>query len=267
MIRKAMNFTSPALRVLLGSHHSPTSDHPMRFLSRPLHVPLWLLLVAVAPAMADSRAKAEAPPLAAIGWLGHGKAPDAGTANCSGVLIAPDIVITADHCLTDGKTGQAVDPAGLTFAAGLGGAKPAARRHGKAIWLPPKDPLTPTGSILGYALGLLQLDRPLSADEAPPMPMARTAPLAGTRVVMVGYPRTAPDRPALQDDCRITLHDLPVIAMNCDAVSGFSGGAVLAQEGNRWVLTAVLVAQATNAANYGAIALIPPPDVAQALEP
>ena len=267
MIRKGMNFTSPALRVLLGSHHSPTSDHPMRFLSRPLHVPPWLLCVAVVAAMADSRAQAEAPPLAAIGWLGHGTAPKAGTANCSGVLITPDIVITADHCLTDGKTGQAADPAGLTFAAGLGGPKPATLRHGKAIWLPAKDPLAPEGSILDYALGLLRLDRAISADEAPPIPLATTAPLAGTRVVMVGYPRTAPDRPALQDDCRITLHDLPVIAMNCDAVSGFSGGAVLAQEGNRWVLSAILVAQATNAANYGAIARVPPPGVAQALAP
>lgn len=233
----------------------------MRFLPWPAR--LALCLAVAAPAATGLGAEEPALPLAAIGWLGH-DGPAAGLANCTGVLIAPDVVVTADHCLIDPASGAPAPARSLTFIAGLDGTASAATRRGRAIALAPgAAPASPTG----YAPALLLLDSPVAADLAQPLPIAAGALSLGAATVTVGYPRQAQDRPVVQHGCLVMLTNPPAIGLNCDAVSGFSGGAVLKLEDGAWTLAAIIVAEARKSEDTRAIAHSLGPGLLRGLAP
>lgn len=195
-------------------------------------------------------------PLSAVGWLGHGGGPDAGRANCTGVLIAPDMVITADHCLTKGKDGTPADPRTLTFIAGLSGNDSAAKRRGTEIWLAPAFPPGIAARPFGD-LGLLRLESPIAGDVARPVTVPPRGVQPGERLTVIGYPRADQTHASLLPACTVTHHAPPVVGLDCAAVSGFSGGAALALRDGEWTLGAVIVARARLAPNVRAIGLMP----------
>jgi V8-like Glu-specific endopeptidase len=223
----------------------------MRFLPCPAWLALFLALAV--PAGSGLGAEEPALPLAAIGWLGH-DGPAAGLANCTAVLIAPDVAVTADHCLIDPSTGAPAPAQSLTFIAGLDGQASAATRRGRAIVLAAETAPAAAASPKGYAPALLLLESPVAADLARPLPTAAGALSPGAATVTVGYPRQAQDRPVVQHGCLVTLASPPAIGLTCDAVSGFSGGAVLTLEDGAWTLAAIIVAEARSSEDTRTIA-------------
>jgi len=210
-------------------------------------------------------AAADAPdPFAAVGWLGYGAGPKAGTPACSGVLIAPQIVLTAAHCVIDPKTGAARNLATMTFAPGMRGGHGVTSRHGTAAYvlpmLPPGAGLDETANIAA-----VWLDSPVPADLALPMDIAPNAVEPGQDLVTIGYPRTDPENPVRQEGCRIAEEVPPVIGLTCGAVSGFSGGAVMVHAGDKWQLAAIMVAQASQNPDFRLIAVAIPPDLVDRL--
>ncbi|WP_367153196.1 serine protease, partial [Leisingera sp. F5] len=55
------------------------------------------------------------------GWEAVGRLNIGGRAMCTASLIAPDMVLTAAHCMYDIRNGRAVNPRSLKFEAGLNG--------------------------------------------------------------------------------------------------------------------------------------------------
>jgi len=55
----------------------------------------------------------------ARGWEAVGRLDLDGRGFCTGALIAPDLVLTAAHCMFDRASGSEVDPSRIEFHAGL----------------------------------------------------------------------------------------------------------------------------------------------------
>ncbi len=107
-----------------------------------------------------------------------------GTTRCSGALVAPDVVLTAAHCL-EGQTTGITDSVLIGSSVAAGGALVAVAG---AVVHPSYDP-----AALSNDLALLVLSSPASASPLPLLTPTNAASLAGAQVRIVGFGSTAAD--------------------------------------------------------------------------
>lgn len=164
----------------------------------------------------------------AIGRISYGDSPAPGAAICTGVLVAPDLVLTAGHCVRT----MADDPAVIRFDVGWGAGRPAGRGQGAEVLL---------GEPVGSAedLALVVLARAFPAEVARPIPLA--SPVAG-EFTLHAFRRDAPDHPSPVSTC-YRLATLPgLLGLDCRAVSGNSGAPLLQRVKGGWQVVAIMVA-------------------------
>jgi len=225
-----------------------------------------LLLLCCASLAPTNAQDAPAPdPLLAIGWLGFDMTATSGTASCSGVLVAPDLVATAAHCVMNAKTGAPRPVAKITFAAGRMGDTAAALRHGTNVILP--APRSLLSGALPYDLALLRLDAPIPAADVTPMSLAPSLPQEGDSLLLWGYARETPSTPTDRSDCIVRLVTPDVIGLTCPAVTGFSGGAILDTSTGTARLAAIMVARGQGPNSLGTYAVTMPADLFALLPP
>lgn len=186
---------------------------------------------------------------AAVGRISYGDAPAPGAAICSGTLVAPDLVLTAGHCLR----GAAEDPASIRFDAGWSGGKPAARRRGATVILLEG---TPAAGMAGLPedVALLVLDAPFPPEAVAPLPLMDPA---GSSFTLIAFRRDAPDQPPRHDICATVITVPGLLGLGCAVVSGNSGAPLLTREGTGWRIVAVMVA-ASRAGPVRSWAALPP---------
>jgi protease YdgD len=191
------------------------------------------LAVTAAPAFADTPLKRLTLRQDLLGFEGVGRL-DMGDGFCSGVLIAPDLVLTAAHCLVDSRTGQRRDPRKVMFRAGFrDGAALAERAGARAVLHPDYAADDPDGlRQLRADLGLLELAEPIPSGLAAPFATG-AAPGTGDAVSVVSYARDRAEAPAWQRACGLTLRAQGVLVMSCDTHFGSSGAPVFDTRGGR----------------------------------
>lgn len=191
------------------------------------------LLAAVAAAIISGAsfgapAEAQSARVSAVpGWEAVGRLNISGRNMCTGSLIAPNLVLTAAHCLYNPQTGQAVNPRTIKFEAGLNGRRAKAERQVvKAVIHPGYRHRWSDRSEPGSDIAVLRLNKPISASEVRPFALA-AAPLPGDSVDVLSYSMQTSTRPARERGCTILSSRSETLVTSCKVDYGASGSPVL----------------------------------------
>lgn len=179
------------------------------------------------------------------GWEAVGRLNIAGMNMCTGALIAPDIVVTAAHCLFDPKTGREINARKIEFDAGLHGKNSKASRRVESSVIHHDYRYRPAGKAqVGIDLAVLRLESPISSRVITPF-QTDARPDRGDAVGVLSYRIDRSTKPAVEEPCYVIARQAETVVMSCTVEFGASGSPVfMFERGQRPRLVSVVTAKA-----------------------
>jgi V8-like Glu-specific endopeptidase len=180
----------------------------------------------------------------AVAWRGVGRVNIGGVRSrslCTGTLIAPDVVLTAAHCVVHQDTGKPHALGMIHFVAGWNGGEMSGHSTASAVSVHPFYRPGSEKSSLMSDLALIRLRSPMPPEAAKPFVIAAPPP-PGSPILVVSYRRDRAHALTYQDDCVFGAREGPMLILECPVASGASGAPVLAEIDGEKQVIATLVA-------------------------
>ncbi len=178
-------------------------------------------------------------------WQAVGRLNIGSAGFCTGTLIAPDLVLTAAHCMFDSNTGKRADDASIEFLAGWRAGRASAYR-GVRQSIVHADYVYNGSENVDYVssdIALLQLDQPIRHPSIRPFETGSNV-ANGQELKVVSYAKDRSNAPSLQDTCHVLAKDPGVYVTSCDVDFGSSGAPVFVIEEGRARIMSVVSAKA-----------------------
>lgn len=161
------------------------------------------------------------------GWEAVGRLNFGDRGFCTGALIAPNIVLTAAHCMFDKETGTRMDVGEIQFLAGWRNGRAAAYRGVRRAVVHPDYVFGGVDRLdrVAYDLALLELDQPIRLPSIKPFETDAN-PSTGDRVEVVSYAMDRSEAPSLQEVCFVLGNQPGVVVLSCSVDFGSSGAPI-----------------------------------------
>lgn len=209
----------------------------------------------------DDRVRVEArgAPWDAIGQVNVGGYSR--VSKCTGTMIAPDLVVTAAHCVIDPRRAGPFPLHDIHFLAGVRGGENGGHSTAKCLHFPVGYVFPPKGApaampgrkvaLADLATDVVEIVLNEKLDIAP-VPVAKDAgSRAGLSLVHAAYPADRRQVLSAHFGCHLLQSSLapPLWLNDCDTHPASSGGPLLAEVDGALQLVAVMVAAGNGSAN------------------